>query len=433
MPEARLDITPVDGLVDEDLRVRLSGFDPGSPVNVIAEASFPGSWSLEATFETDEAGNVDLGSQAPVSGDYDVADANALIWALTPREAGASPRIAGDTLAPWTLTITASQGERSVSRTITRRAMSETVKAIEVREDGLFINLFLPEGTGPFQTVLVLAGSGGGFPGSQAALLASHGFAAVSLAYFGIEGLPSELRRIPLEYFARALAWIEAHPLLDHRHLAVSGTSRGGELALLLASRHPEIRAVVAWVPSGYVWGAVSKIEDRGNEDDFASWTIGDEAVPHAGRVRNDDVEPDADGVIHLTPAFLRYIADEPNAARALIPVERINGPVLLVSGEADDLWPSTEFSRLIVERLESHGFDFPVEHLAYPDSGHGIGGGLVPTTINTAFHTIRKATISTGGTARGRAIARAESWPRVLDFLRLHTSPTRGPGNHVN
>jgi dienelactone hydrolase len=431
-PDARISISPHDALVDHPLEIRLEGFEPWKPIDVEAVASFPGSWSVAATFTPDARGVVDLDTQAPESGDYAVADANALIWSLSPREPGTNPRTQHDHLAPWTLTVTAGQGEATVTETIVRRPIAEDVKLIEVREDGLFANLFLPDGNGPFPTVLVLGGSGGGYSDGQAALLASHGFAAVSLAYFGIEGLPEELRRIPLEYFARALDWIADHPLLESRRLAVSGTSRGGELALLLATRHPEIRSVVAWVPSGYVWGAVSRIEDRGNEDDFASWTLDGRSVPYAGRVRNDDVAPDAEGVIHLTPAFLRYIADTERAERALIPVENINGPILLVSGQADALWPSAHFSDLIVERLEARGFDFPVEHLSYPDSGHGIGGGYAPTTINQGFHPVRKAQISHGGTVAGRAVARAESWPRALEFLRQHTSPVHFVGDDV-
>jgi hypothetical protein len=108
----------------------------------------------------------------------------------------------------------------------------------------------------------VLAGSGGGYPDLQAALLAAHGLAAVSLAYFGVEDLPDDLREIPLEYFEQALAWIERQPQLVTDRLGVSGTSRGGELALLLASRYAAIRSVVAWVPSGYVWGAVSRSDE---------------------------------------------------------------------------------------------------------------------------------------------------------------------------
>ncbi len=38
-----------------------------------------------------------------------------------------------------------------------------------------------------------------------AALLASHGYAALALAYFGVEDVPKDLINIPLEYFGTAL------------------------------------------------------------------------------------------------------------------------------------------------------------------------------------------------------------------------------------
>ena len=298
-----------------------------------------------------------------------------------------------------------------------------TFEAIEA--DGLAIHLFLPPGDGPFPTVLVLAGSGGGYPDRQAALLASHGLAAVSLAYFGVEGLPDDLRDIPLEYFERALTWIADQPALDDTRLAVSGTSRGGELALLLGSRYPVIRSVVAWVPSGYVWGAVSRSEDEDDGREFASWTYAGEPIPYAGRVRNDDAEPDERGVVNLAPAFHTYLENSERARQSRIEIERINGPVLLISGQADALWPSAWFSDRIVEEARNRGFDFAVEHLTYDAAGHGIGNGIAPTTITEGLHPVRQVVIGFGGTPEGLAAATQDAWPRAVAFLLQHTSPT--------
>jgi dienelactone hydrolase len=177
----------------------------------------------------------------------------------------------------------------------------------------------------------------------------------------------------------------------------------------------------------------VSRLEEQGNDAEFASWTIGGEAVPYAGRVRNDAVPPSADGVIRLTPAFLDFIADEAAVSAALIPVENINGPVLLISGKADSLWPSTHFSNLIEERLHARGFDFAAQHLSYEGAGHSIGAGIFPTTVNQSFHPIRKSMIDLGGTPEGLARARADAWPKVLEFLRQHTSDSAYPGTTVS
>jgi fermentation-respiration switch protein FrsA (DUF1100 family) len=92
----------------------------------------------------------------------------------------------------------------------------------------------------------VLNGGGGGIDEYRGAILASHGYAALSLGYFGMDGLPRGLVNIPLEYFGNAIGWMRAQPLLGDRFLAVWGESRGGELALLLGATFTEINAVIA-------------------------------------------------------------------------------------------------------------------------------------------------------------------------------------------
>ena len=61
---------------------------------------------------------------------------------------------------------------------------------------------------------------------------------------------------------------------------------------------------------------------------------------------------------------------DEAAMARAAIPVERINGPVLLVSATRDEVWPSKEMADAMMRRLQAHGFPHHAEHLV-------VTGGL--------------------------------------------------------
>jgi dienelactone hydrolase len=93
---------------------------------------------------------------------------------------------------------------------------------------------------------------------------------------------------------------------------------------------------------------------------------------------------------------------------RAEIPVERINGPILLVSGLEDRLWPSSAMADLIIARLKEHGVQRTSEHLSFADAGHIIKFPFLPTTTR----------IQLGGTVEGLARADAASWTRVLDFL---------------
>jgi BAAT / Acyl-CoA thioester hydrolase C terminal len=84
--------------------------------------------------------------------------------------------------------------------------------------------------------VLVFGGSDGGLTTSfAAALLAAHGYPSLALAYFKAPGLPEDPNSILLEYFTKALGVLRAQPGVDHRHVLVSGVSRGSEAALCSA------------------------------------------------------------------------------------------------------------------------------------------------------------------------------------------------------
>ena len=55
-------------------------------------------------------------------------------------------------------------------------------------------------GDGPFPGVIDMFGNAGGLMEFRSALLASHGFATLSLPYFNYEDLPKDLK-FDLEYF----------------------------------------------------------------------------------------------------------------------------------------------------------------------------------------------------------------------------------------
>ena len=287
--------------------------------------------------------------------------------------------------------------------------------------------LFLPPAAKfrrPLPAVVVLSGSGGGFDLDKAAVLARHGFATLALAYFGVPPLPTWLHRIPLDYFEAAFGWLAAQPEVDSQRIGVLAVSRGAELALLLGSMFSQIRAVVAYAPSSVAWAAGGREKESG--EIIPSWTHRGQPVPFAPLPLRRFIFRSAVPVallkrpVMFRDLFRAGLRNGKAISAAEIPVERIRGPILLISGGDDHLWPAAEMSERIVARLKKHNFVHPVEHLHYPLAGHMLRYPYLPTTARESRNPhLRGARYSFGGTPSADAEAQADSWRRAIEFLR--------------
>jgi dienelactone hydrolase len=119
------------------------------------------------------------------------------------------------------------------------------------------------------------------------------------------------------------------------------------------------------------------------------------------------------------TPAYLTLLRDRDAVERATIPVERTRGPVLLISGKDDDQWPSFELAQIAYRRLQGHRHPYPFAHLAYEGAGHLVTFPYTPTSMTSYVHPANGLTYSFGGHPAMTAAANADSWAKVLAFLR--------------
>jgi fermentation-respiration switch protein FrsA (DUF1100 family) len=123
-------------------------------------------------------------------------------------------------------------------------------------------------------------------------------------------------------------------------------------------------------------------------------------------------------GVADPVQRFLNSMRDLDAVERATIPVQLIKGPVLMVSGRDDQIWPSFELAEIARRRLEGHNHPWPFEHITYPDAGHGMAPPYAPTTATTIVHPVTGRAIALGGTPKGQIKANVTYWRRTLDFL---------------
>lgn len=425
---ARLAITPAAALIDVPRAITLSGFAPHARVGLTLTSRHADGqvWRSRNMYAADALGAVDVSAQAPESGDYEGIDGQGPFWSqhavLHEDDVAAQvPAPEGEDGAIVTLAIATDDAGHSATARVEHGYADRGVVRRDVNEDGLVGVLYTPAGPGPHPAIVVLNGSGGGINATRAALFASRGYVALALGYFGAAGLPDYLSEIPLEYFERALQWLRDKARPARGFVAVSGHSRGGELALLLGSRFPQaVSAVVAYVPSSVVHGVLNA--GKPGEGRFKpAWTHHGEPLPH---VWEHNAAQDWQHVDSLpeprrqAAAFVHAQRDAAAVARARIPVERIAGPVLVLSAGDDGYWPSTAYAAEVAQTLKAAGHPHAVEHLDYPRAGHALQAPHVPTTEIARAHAVSGIVLTGGGTAADNARANVASWAAVHRFL---------------
>ena len=393
-----LDITPQRLMADEAATIHAAGLQPREHVILQADlvdgAGAP--WAARADFVADEAGAIDTSKQAPVKGSYRIVSAMGLIWSMTPVAKNVHSYRPPHDFGMQTIHFHLEQnGKETASAQLEQAFLGEGVRQVKLTGE-LHGTLFLPATAGPHPGVLVVGGSEGGMPAGKAAWLASHGYAALALAYFRFSGLPNELANIPLEYFGQALAWMKQSPENNPDKLAVMGTSRGGELALQLGSMYPDIKAVVAYVPANVRYPSCCGRDFR------AAWTWKGQGLAFVRPNSRNPVDPSSR-----------------EAMAAAIPVELTHGPILVVSAEDDGIWPSSSMTESVISRLKQAHFAYTTVRLNYPHAGHRAGNPvIVPTWSSGVTQPLSGEQENYGGNREGNALSSLDAIPKVLDFL---------------
>ena len=291
-------------------------------------------------------------------------------------------------------------------------APAQEVQRVDVRADGLVGHFYAAVGASKRTGVLMLTGSGGGYPDSAAARdLARAGYPVFAVAYFRDRGgdppelEQAQLRNVPLEYLFKALEWLEARPEVRADRVAVMGESRGAELALLIASLRPDVAAAIAYSPTGLRWAAVG--------GGAAAWTLNGVPLAYA-EGRFDRAAP-----MRQWTDILDGPADVRDAAA--IKVEHIRGPVLLLSSKADAMWPAARMADSIESRLRANRFSHRVVNVQYDDASHllmGFGPAMTELRVYEPVTNRYRFTMRFGGSAAGTEAARNAGWARVKEFL---------------
>ena len=268
-------------------------------------------------------------------------------------------------------------------------------------------NFYPAKGSNNGPGILLVGGSEGGLGDEMSRLaqaLQSDGFSVLHLSYWRAPGQPERLEGIRLETFQRGLAWLRAQPQVDSSRLAMMGWSRGSEATQLMAIRNPSIKAIVLGMPGNAVWPGFSW--DAPWQQFGAPWTWEGEALPYLDTSGVQMFGRDMDEVNRDLVALQEQQPD------AVIPIEEVGVPVLMICGEADSVWASCPMARKIEERAAASGKD-DVQLLAYMDAGH-YGYGAPVSEDDPQFGELSRL----GGSPEGNAEALQQSYREIVRFL---------------
>lgn len=220
--------------------------------------------------------------------------------------------------------------------------------------------------------------------------LIADGYAFLALAYFGAPGTPEKLDRIAIDGVRDAIRKAALDPAVDARCIAIIGGSKGAEMALLMASRYPEIKAVAAIVPGSMVF--------VGHRDQFDASSFSENNVELPYVPMTEKAVP-ALMAGDKRKVFDTLMEDKAAVAEARIPVEKINGPVFFLSATKDELWASKEMSDDMMATLKKANFPHAYEHVAV-EGGHAAPMrelGLVRKFLKERFMPQVKTGCATG------------------------------------
>ncbi len=283
-----------------------------------------------------------------------------------------------------------------------------------VKTDGFHGELFIPaEDRYPGKVLICFSGSDGRFELSRmlADVFRSNGLTALALAYVKEEGLPTRFSGIPVDLLEATAKRMHD---IGYEKVGLWGISKGAELALTAGSLLPGlINAVIAVAPMNTVCQGFAK-EKGISLIQGSSWSFHGKELPYTafktekfplGSIIYKSLLA---GEVTMYDLYLPVVQHpEPDA---VIKVENITGPVLLISSKMDTMWPSELAAEEIMKRLREHDFPYYYRHLSYDCGSHMF----VPMKLYTSRFFVGDR----GKNKKSGYEARMDSLTQILKFV---------------
>ncbi|HBG4644376.1 TPA: acyl-CoA thioesterase/BAAT N-terminal domain-containing protein [Clostridioides difficile] len=422
----KVNVYNVESFVDERLKIMVSDLIPNTKLKISVKMEFPWckgeEFSSYGVFCSNEKGEVDLDLVEPIEGTYKADNCMGLIYSLEKSKTEGknfAENISIDKPIIMNMIFETSIERKEVE--LKRIFKSEDITTKYISDE--FIGKLFYKQNSNNKTILMLGGSDGNLDALDllAAPLASRGFNVLTVAYFALEGLPDKLEEVSLEYFEKVFEWISENEITSTKEIFVHGTSKGGELAFLLASRYEQIKKVVVSQPHIYCFQALNGLMS-GN--DTSSWSYKGEPFPYI-KVDNDIFfEEQKKNISKGIPfgfnsTYKKSLKRAENRKEARIKIENSKADILMIAGKEDNIWNSYEACLKALEIFEENNYPYNVELLTYNNMGHPLPIPYIMPLKETLCMSMSGGIFSSGGTVEGNSKGQFESWNRTIEFYK--------------
>ncbi|KAH3726110.1 bile acid-CoA:amino acid N-acyltransferase-like isoform X2 [Dreissena polymorpha] len=417
-----LHVSPMVCMVDEPIHIRMSGLDSSQLVTFVLDLiENDTKFESRCLYKADNNGIVDNCRTHSLEGSFTGVEQMGLFWSLKSVGGGDLVRLVKkDVTQPMVFSIKVLPGNQVQPASTDLLPLAETkVQRLFMRPGVRRIRLtgqikgtvFVPQGEGPFPGLVDMFGGLVSQIETRAALLASHGYATLSLSYLYGEGLPTMLMGADINYIQKSFEWLSEQEYVDEARLGVIGLCFGGHLGLRLATLSSQVKVVVNinGVP------IISSFENLNSSfEGSTDWS--------------DKVYTTEEGVV-INQVFDCF-------SPILIPAWQHGARLLVIVGE-DDKQVHPKWHTYLENHIPDQ-YRHNLQVFRYEGAGHLIEPPFMPHIRTVAPGRKRMLTVDfipekfkdekmmAGGYPKPHADAQEHSWKTILEFLEANLKSLR-------
>lgn len=247
-----------------------------------------------------------------------------------------------------------------------------------VKEHGFCGHLAEPDDGASKAVIVIMGGEKGLLSGRMIAeRFADYGFIGLAVSLFGADGLPDSPDRVPLELMENAVKYLKEVRKVSS--VSAYGQSMGSIFAVLTACYVGGMDNVVIAAPTHVPFEGTRADRKTMTGHSVATWRGADVPFVRADfssvKVSKYVFHPAASHkVTGMWTAFYDAYQDARAVQKARLPIEKIGARLLLIAGDADEMWPAEISARFLEAELKQAGYKRDYKVIVYPKVGHLIG-----------------------------------------------------------